>query len=262
MNETVTTTAENIRIGAEHAWASGIAFLPKFLMFLLILIIGYFAAKVIGKAVDTILERVGFDGLVERGGVKRALSRSQWDASDILSKIVFYTIFLFVLQLAFGVFGANAISELLTRVVSYLPNVFVAILIVIIAAAVANAVSNIISASLGGLNYGRFLATGAAVAIWIVGAFAALDQLEIAENITNGLFYAILAIVVGSAVIAIGGGGIVPMRARWERWLNRLEAEAPNVQARLREGSRGARSGGSQRWEHDLDEAERGRAGV
>ena len=61
--------------GLENAWDAIIVFVPKLLGFLLILGIGYFVAKAIEKVLDTLLERVGFDRIVERGGVKRALSR-------------------------------------------------------------------------------------------------------------------------------------------------------------------------------------------
>ena len=134
-----------------------------------------------------------------------------------------------VLQLAFGVFGDNPVSDLIDDLVSYLPNIFVAILIVVIAAYVASAVREITAASLSSLSYGDLLARLAYFAILILGIFAALDQLNIAETIVNGLFYALLAIVAGSLIIAIGGGGIQPMRARWERWLAAAEAEAPRV---------------------------------
>ncbi len=98
------------------------SFLPTFLAFLAILIIGYFVAKIIAGVVDKVLERVGFDRAVERGGVKKALAKSQYDASSILSKIVFYALFLFVLQMAFGVFGDNPISELIFAVIAFLPS--------------------------------------------------------------------------------------------------------------------------------------------
>ena len=65
----------------------------------------------------------------------------------------------------------------------------------------------------------------------MVGIFAALNQLSIAPAIINGLFYALLAVVTGSAIVAIGGGGIVPMRAQWEKALGRLEQEAPRIRA-------------------------------
>src|SRR4051794_10888941 len=60
-------------------------FVPKLLGFLVILAVGYIIAKVISKVVDKLLERAGFDRAVERGGVKKALEKSQFDASDIVA---------------------------------------------------------------------------------------------------------------------------------------------------------------------------------
>lgn len=219
----------NLSAGASQAWANIITFLPKFLFFLVVVIGGYFLAKFIAKLFDRLLERLRFDQWVERGGVKRALAKSGYDASDLLAKLVFYTLFLFVLQFAFGIFGPNPISDLLTRIIAYIPSIFVAVIIVVIAMAIAKGVKDILSVSLGGLNYGHVLAKTAGAAIIAIGIFAALDQLGIAPNIVNGLFYAALAIIVGSAIVAIGGGGIRPMQARWERALNRVEAEAPRL---------------------------------
>ncbi|MDP8977136.1 MAG: hypothetical protein M3N17_00860 [Actinomycetota bacterium] len=206
------------------------AFVPTFLSFLLILVIGYFVARVLARAINAVLERLGFDRAVERGGVKQALDRSNYDASDVLSKLVFYTILLFVLQLAFGVFGDNPISDLLFAVIAFLPKVFVAIVIIVVASAIAAAVKEIVEASLGGLSYGRVLAGVASAAILFVGVFAALNQLEIAPAIINALFYTLLAIVAGSAIIAIGGSGIAPLRAQWEKAISRVEEEAPKLQ--------------------------------
>jgi hypothetical protein len=220
--------------GLESAWESIITFLPKLGGFLLILLIGYFVAKAIEKILDRILERVGFDRLVERGGVRKALERSKYDASDILSRIVFYIIFLFVLQLAFGVFGPNPISDLIEGIIAFLPNLFVAIVIIIITAAVATGVGNVVGSTLSGLSYGRTLAMIASAAIWVVGITAALTQINVAEPIVTGIFYALLALVVGVGVVAIGGGGIEPMRERWQRALNRVDQEAPQVREEAR----------------------------
>lgn len=206
-----------------------VAFVPKLLAFLAILLIGWFVAKALAKATNAVLERVGFDNAVERGGVKQALARSRYDASDILAKIVLYAIMLFVLQLAFGVFGPNPISDLIQGVIAFLPKLFVAVIIVVIASAVAAGVREVISASLGGLSYGNALATTAGVLILGVGIFAALNQIEIAPAIVNGLFYALLAIVAGSAIVAIGGSGIVPLRAYWEQALDRASEESTKI---------------------------------
>lgn len=215
--------------GLGDAFSSIATFLPKLVGFLLILVIGYFVAKAIAKVLDKVLERVGFDRAVERGGVGKALAKSQYDASGILGKIVFYALFLFVLQLAFGVFGPNPISTLIASVIAYLPKLFVAIVIVVIGAAIAAAIKEIVEASLGGLSYGRTLAFAASAAILVITAFAALNQLEIAPEIVNGLFYAILAVVVGCAVVAIGGGGISTMQEYWQRVAHRADQEGGSI---------------------------------
>ena len=229
-------------------------FLPKFLMFLAILVVGYFLAKLVTKGFNALLERIGFDRLVERGGIKRTLARSRYDASDLLSKIVFYTLVLFVLQFAFGVFGPNPISTLLTGIIAYLPNIFVAALIVVIAAAIAAGVKEILKATMAGLSYGKYVATLASSAILIVGVFAALDQLQIAPAIVNGLFYAGLAIIAGSAIIAIGGGGIRPMQGQWERALGRMREEAPRLKEEAKRAPQRAQAK-AEEWKRDAEES-------
>lgn len=216
--------------GLQNAWNDIAEFFPKLIGFLIILIIGYVIAKAVSKALNAVLERVGFDRAVERGGVKKALAQSKFDASDIVAKLIFYALFLLVLQMAFGVFGDNPISDLLQSVIAYLPRVIVAIIIIVVASAIGAAVREMIDASLGGLSYGRALATAAGAAIIVIGIFAALNHLLIAPQIVTGLFYALLAIIVGSAVIAVGGGGIQPIRERWMNVLTKYDEEKPKVQ--------------------------------
>ena len=223
--------------GLENAWSVIITFIPKFLAFLLILGIGYFVAKAIEKVLDAILERVGFDRLVERGGVRTALSRSSLDASSILARIVFYIAFLLVLQLAFSVFGPNPITDLLEGIIAFLPKLFVAVLIVVITAAVAAGAKTVIESVLGGLSYGRMMALIAAGAMWFVGVAAALNEIEVAPEIVNGLFYGVLALVVGIGIVAIGGGGVQPMRERWQRALARVDEEGPRLKREAKGGA-------------------------
>lgn len=204
-------------------------FVPRFLAFAAVLLIGWFIAKALEKAMDAILERVGFDRVVERGGVKKALDRSKYDASSLMSRLVFYLVMLFVLQLSFGVWGPNPVSAMIDGVIGYMPNIFAAAIIVVVGAAIAAAVGDLLKAALGGLSYGRGLATAASTAILVVAAFAALTQLQIAPAIVVGLFYAILAAVVGVIVVAFGGAGVQPMRAYWQRMLMRIDREAPAI---------------------------------
>ena len=211
------------------AWHSVVLFFPKLVAFLVILVVGWFVAKLVGKAVDAVLERLHFDRAVERGGIKKALAASQYDASTIVGMLVFYTLLLFVLQLAFGVFGPNPISDLLTGVIAFLPKVLVAIVIVVITAAIAAAVRDLISNTLGGLSYGRALANIAAAFIIGIGIIAALNQVGVATTVTTPILIAVLTAIVGVIVVGVGGGLVKPMQARWESYLTKAEQEAPRI---------------------------------
>lgn len=219
--------------GFNEAWASVVNIVPKLLAFLVILLIGYVIAKALAKAVDVILEKVGFDRMIERGGVARAMARTQYDASDIVAKIVFYAIVLVTLMIAFNVFGPNPISNLLTAVVAWLPQLFVAIIIVVVAAAIAQGVRTLIEATLGGLSYGRAIAIAAWVFILGLGIIAALNQIGVATTITTPILIAVLATIAGVTIVGVGGGLVRPMQARWERALGRIEEEAPRVRRQV-----------------------------
>ena len=226
--------AIDYKTGVTNSVSSIATFIPKLVLFLIILIIGYFIAKIIAKILSKILTKVGFDKAVERGGIKKALENSKYDASDILAKLVFYAIMLFVVSTAFGVFGPNPISDYLRAVISYLPLVFVAIVIVVIAAAIAAAVRGLIQNSLGSLSYGKILANIPSTVILALGIIAALNQLHIATNIVNAVLYAVLAATVGIAIVAIGGGGIKAMSTRWDNVMTKYDDEKPKMQHAIR----------------------------
>ena len=166
--------------GITSAWSNVITFVPKLAAALVIILVGYLLAKVVASVLNKVLERVGFDRAVERGGLKQALARSKYDPSDIIAKLAFWLIFLVALQIAFGVFGPNPISDLLQGLIAYLPNVFVAIVIIVVAAAIAKAVTDLGSNLLSSVSGGQVMAKGAGIAVLVFGAFAALDQLQIA----------------------------------------------------------------------------------
>ena len=205
---------------------SVLLFLPKALGFLVILVVGWLVARLARTVVDKVLERVGFDRAVERGGIARALARSRYDASDLVARLVYYGVLLFTLQLAFGIWGPNPVSDLIKGVVAWLPKAFVAILIVVVAAAIASAVRDIVGNALGGLSYGRVLANVAAVFIIGLGVIAALNQIGVATTVTMPILITVLATIGGILVVGVGGGLIRPMQQRWENWLERATTES------------------------------------
>lgn len=66
---------DQFRDGLGEAWTSVATFLPKLVGFLLILAIGYFVAKAVSKVLDRVLEKVGFDKAVEKGGIGKAMAK-------------------------------------------------------------------------------------------------------------------------------------------------------------------------------------------
>ncbi len=227
--------------GVGNAWNNVAEFIPKLVGFLIILVLGWIIARVLAKVTNAVLERVGFDKAVERGGVGAALARSQYDASDLVAKLVYYAVLLVALVMAFNVFGPNPVSDLLAQLVAWLPRLVVAIIIIVVASAIAKAVKDLMSAALGGLSYGPTLANIASVFILGLGVIAALNQVGIATTVTTPVLVAVLATIAGILVVGVGGGLVRPMQQRWEQWLQRAEQEAPRMKEEAARRSGGVR---------------------
>ncbi|WP_167477820.1 mechanosensitive ion channel family protein [Nocardia arthritidis] len=225
--------------GMSDAWSSVATFVPKLAGFLVIMLAGWIIARVVAAVVRRVLDRVGFDRLVERGGIRQLLSRSRYDASDLLAKLAYYAILLIALQLGFGVFGPNPVSSMLNGIVAWLPRAAVAIVVVVIAGAIAHAVREMVTNMLGGLSYGAMLGRIASVFIWGVGIVAALNQVGVATSVTMPILITVLATIGGILIVGIGGGMISPMQQRWESWLSGLEQEMPEVKGHAEAYRRG-----------------------
>ena len=215
---------------------------PKIVVFLAILIIGWIVARILARIVDMILRRVKFDHFVERGAIGQVLARSNTDATSLIAKIVYYAILLVALQMAFGVWGPNPISTMLNAVVAWLPKAIVAIIIIVIASAIAKVVKDLVNGMIGGLSYGPFLASVASVVIIAFGVIAALDQVGIALAVTQAVLWVVLLTCGAVVAIGVGGGLVKPMQERWERILSAAERETNTQIAAYQQGRSDAMS--------------------
>lgn len=209
-------------------------FVPKLIGFLIILLVGYLIAKIIAKIVDKVLERVGFDKAVEKGGIKKALSKSQYDASDLVSKVVFYAVFIPFLSAAVSALGIAALAVPMAAFIALIPKILVAIILVVIGAVVAGAVKALISNSLGGLSYGKILADGIGILVLLGFVKSALDEVGIATTVTGSLLIFILATIGGILIVGVGGALIKPMQGRLEDALTKASDEASNIKAQAK----------------------------
>lgn len=207
------------------------SYLPKVVAFLVILLIGWIVAKVLRRIVTRVLARVGVDRLSERAGLRRF--SGNLTASSLTGTLLYVVIMLMTLQLAFAAFGPNPVSELLQDLVAWIPQLFVAGIIMMIGMMVANMVFDLVSNAMAEVSYGRTLGRMAQIFIIAVAGIAALNQIGVASSVTTPILIAVLAMVAGVVIVGVGGGLIVPMRSRWERMLGAAEEETTKLRSTL-----------------------------
>ena len=202
--------------GIEEAWNDVAAFIPKLVAAIVVFLIGWFVAKIIRKVIVRVLNKINFDSYVDKAGIGAPLERAGYPNSvDLLGKIIYFALMLLVLQLTVGVFGDSDISSAIDDMVAFIPKLIVAIIIVIITGAIANVVRDLITPAVAHLSAGGLLAKAAFVAIWLIGGFAALDQLQVATDVVDTLFQTIVYSLGLILVIQFGVGGIWAARDRF-----------------------------------------------
>ncbi|MFE6158243.1 hypothetical protein ACFQ7F_04900 [Streptomyces sp. NPDC056486] len=243
--------------GLNDAWSKIATFVPKLIGFLVVLAIGWFVSKMIAKVLDRVLRKVGSEKLAERAGADRMLANSKYDTTGIVCKVVYFALLLITLQIGFGVFGSNPVSDMLNGIVSWIPRGVVAIILMVVAMAVANIVRDIVTSALSSMSYGKTIGTIVWACIVALGVIAALGQAGIATTVTQPVLYAALAAGAGILIVGVGGGLIGPMRERWERWLNTAEQETAKAR-----GSVGAYQAGREDAMSNQPVQERTRGGM
>jgi len=195
-----------------------LTFIPRLVGFLIILLIGAIVAALVKRSVAYLLRKVGFERVADR--VEQRM-RLQIDSTTILSRIVYWFIFLIFLVPAVDALGLSAVSNLLNTVIGYLPNVFVAVLVLLLGTLAAFFVADSVRGATATRNIGSpsLLSNIAFYAIMSFAVLIALEQLQIAPALINILFTATLGAVALAFGLAFGLGG----RETAGRWLSRTE---------------------------------------
>ena len=189
----------------ESAFTTFLNYVPQIVGALVILLIGYFVAKVLQAVVGRLLQSIGFDGWMERGGIKQFFDRAQTrqTPASILGKLVFWGVFIIALTMAADALGISQVSAVLAQLIAYIPSIIAAVLILVLAALLANFLAGIVRGATGS----DVLASVARYAIIVYAAFAALTELGIAVQLTAPTFLIVLGGVVLALAIAFGLGG-------------------------------------------------------
>ena len=143
-------------------------FLPNLLGFAVILIIGYIVAKVVKAIAARLLDRLGVDRMLNESEGGRLVDRMLPGASASrgIARLLFWLVFAFFIVAAFGALRLDALDEFMNSVLSYLPNLVVAVLIFVVAAAVAGVAGRAASRGFGDRPTGRIVGAWCPPSCW------------------------------------------------------------------------------------------------
>jgi small-conductance mechanosensitive channel len=189
---------------------SVIAWTPKVIMALVLLVTALVAAKLVERLLRTIMVRLRFDALVEKVGIDQAIQRlgMRESLNVVVPRIVYYLLLFLFARTAADSMGLTAISDAIGSFMAYLPNIVAALLIVVLGSAAAQFAGRAVSeaaansgiefsASLGGLVSGLLL--------FVLGIMA-VSQLQIDTEIVRVVTTALLAGMALAFGLAFGLG--------------------------------------------------------
>ncbi len=187
-----------------------LAFLPRIILAIMLLGLGYLLARVVSIATIRFLQLVGFDRMLSRTAVQTLLERSgtKQKMSELLGMIGFWIIFLVFLIKASDTLGLTMASDALTGLANYIPKIMIAILILILGIIAANFVRELITmtCSSAGITHGTMVAQAVYVAVVLLIVVTAIDALGIDTQLLNNTIVILLAGLIGGAALSFGLG--------------------------------------------------------
>jgi hypothetical protein len=195
------------------------AFLPRLLIAVLVVLGGWLLAKVVRIALTKALRAMNFNILTERSGLDGFLRQGgmSGDTTTLFGMLIHWLVILTALLIAFNGLGLTYITDLLARVVWFIPNVFVALLVLAFGSYFARFVGNTVVNN-SKLADARLLGTLAQYAIMVFVVMIALDQIKVGGDIVRESFLVILAGIVFALALAFGLGGKDWAAERIEHW--------------------------------------------
>jgi len=209
---TINDYSEVLTQSFQDLWAGVIGFIPELVVALIIFIIGWLIGALFGRAiaqivrslkVDNALRGAGFEGAVQRAGYKL-------DVGKFIGGLVKWFITVVFLVAALDVLGLSQVNVFLQDVVLlFLPQVFVAVLILLVSAVLAEAVQHAVvgTAKAAHMDSANFLGAVSKWAIWIFAVLAALFQLGVASAFVQTLFTGIVLALSLGVGLSFGLGG-------------------------------------------------------
>lgn len=197
-------------------------FLPKLALALVVIIAGWIFAKVVRFTVVKALRAVNFSVLTERAGMDGFLKQGgiESDTTGIFGSLVYWLVILAALIIAFNGLGLTYITDLLGKIVLFVPKIIVALLILAFGTYFARFIGDAVTAYCRnvGVRDGDLLGRIAQYAIIAFVVLIALDQVNVGGDIVRQSFLIVLAGLVFALALAFGVGGQRRASELLDRW--------------------------------------------
>ena len=198
------------------------AFLPRLILALAVIVVGWLLAKGIRFAVEKALRAVNFNVLTERAGTDHFLQQGglQGDTTTLFGLFAYWVVILASLIIAFNGLGLTYITDLLQRVELFAPKVLVAMLVVVFGSYFARFIGEAVNTYCedAQISDADILGKIARYLIMTFVVMIALSQVEVGGDIVQRTFLIILAGLVLALALAFGLGGKDWAAAMLERW--------------------------------------------
>jgi hypothetical protein len=199
-------------------------FLPHVLLAIAILVVGWLVAKAARFAIVRMLRAINFNIVTEKAGIDQFLKQGggEADTIDILGLLVYWLVLFLALMIAFNSMGLAYVTDLIGRIVLFVPKVMVAVLILAFGANFARFVGTAVTTNCKnvGLGDAELLGRFALYVIMMFVILIALDQLGLGDIIRQ-TFLIIIAAIGLALALAFGIGGAKRAGELLERWSRR-----------------------------------------
>jgi len=223
--------------------------IPKVIGFVVILVIGWFIANLIAKAVGALLRAVKFNDLAQRSGLSGFVQKTgiKTDAAGLVADVAKWFVRLIALVVAFDALGLPAVSQVLQQLLLWLPNLIVALVLLVIAGLAANALHGLVrgATAQAGLGNPDVLANIARIAVWAFAIVVVVNQLGIATTLVNTLFMATVGALALALGLAFGLGGRETAAEIVAGWYSKGKQAAPKMAQAAEAAQDQAQSGGT-----------------
>jgi small-conductance mechanosensitive channel len=225
MRQTILQGLEQVYSNLVHMIAE---FLPRFLVMLIIIVIGLLVAFVLRYILRALLGLTKLDRVSEEGGASRVLRMAHLPSmTELLSRSIFWVTWFGFILVGLSVLGVAGLQEQISRLLRFLPEVFVAILILFLGVVIANFLSR--TALLAAVNAGypsaKILSWSIRFVIWILAISMTLEELGLARQTVISAFSIIFGASMLGLAIAFGLGGQDLARKFLERYLGDTKKE-------------------------------------